>query len=303
MLSILNQAPSSPPVRVAVIIATKGRPQALNRLLRWLEHQTLAPALVVVSATESKDTEEPITASRRVEYVYGSAGTSTQRNRGLERIANRADLIVFFDDDFAPAATWLERCASAFASDRSIVGMQGLVLRDGAQTEEVSWDEAKRLLQAAPSADDTMPTFSEATGLYGCNMAFRVSAVRQLRFDERLVLYGWLEDKDFSRLVGRAGRLVECGTMLGVHLGLKSGRVSGKRYGYSQVINAWYLNKKGVMSLREAWTNIGKALLMNGVKSFRSEKHLDRMGRFVGNLIGVGDLLSGRGRPERAKEL
>jgi hypothetical protein len=68
-------------------------------------------------------------------------------------------------------------------------------------------------------------------------------------------------------------------------------------------MNAWYLHKKGVMSLREAWSNIGKALLMNGAKSFRSEKHIDRMGRLAGNLIGVGDLLSGRGRPERATEL
>jgi GT2 family glycosyltransferase len=302
MFFVLRQAPSSPQMRIAVVIATKGRPQALSRLLGWLEDQTLAPAVVVVSATEKGDTEGPRAASLRVEYIYGPAGTCRQRNRGLERIGNRADVVVFFDDDFTPAATWLERCASAFASDSSIVGMSGLVLRDGAQAEEVPWDEAKRLIQAAAPPDD-VPTFSERTGLYGCNMAYRVSAVRNLRFDERLVLYGWLEDKDFSRLVGRAGRLVECGTMMGVHLGLKSGRVSGRKYGYSQVMNAWYLHKKGVMSLREAWSNIGKALLMNGAKSFRSEKHIDRMGRLAGNLIGVGDLLSGRGRPERATEL
>jgi GT2 family glycosyltransferase len=176
--------------------------------------------------------------------------------------------------------------------------MSGLVLRDGAQAEEVSWGEAKRLI--ATPADVITPILFKSTALYGCNMAYRVSAIRHLRFDERLVLYGWLEDMDFSRLVGRTGRLVYCNTMLGVHLGLKSGRVSGRKFGYSQVVNAWYLYKKGIMSMKEAWSNIGRALLMNGAKSFRSEKHIDRMGRFIGNLIGVGDLVSGRGHPEKA---
>ena len=301
MLSMLSQAPLSPPIRIAVIIATKGRPNPLNRLLRWLEHQTLAPFVVVVSATESADIEGPIATSQRVEYIYGPAGSCIQRNRALARIKDRADLVIFFDDDFTPATTWLEHCASAFASDSNIVGMSGLVLRDGAQAEEVPWDEAKRLI-AAP-ADVVLPTLSESTGLYGCNMAYRVSAIRHLRFDERLILYGWLEDKDFSRLIGKAGRLVRCSTMLGVHLGMKSGRVSGRKYGYSQVVNAWYLYKKGILSLREAWSNIGKALLMNGAKSFRPEKHIDRPGRLIGNLIGVGDVVLGRGLPERAAEL
>ena len=300
---MLSHEPSGSPLRVAVIIATKGRPQALNRLLRWLEHQTLAPSVVVVSATESGDTGGPIATSQPIEYIYGSAGSCIQRNRALERIKDRADVVIFFDDDFTPAPTWLERCASAFASDRNIVGMSGLVLRDGAQADEISWDEAKRLIHAAASGDVNIPHISERTGLYGCNMAFRASDIRHLRFDERLVLYGWMEDKDFSRLAGKSGRLVACSTLLGVHLGLKSGRVSGRKFGYSQVVNAWYLRKKGILSMREAWSNIGKALLMNGAKSFRSEKHVDRLGRFIGNLIGVVDLVLGRGRPEKAAEL
>src|ERR1700692_3028654 len=300
---MLSQEPSGSPLRVAVIIATKGRPQALNRLLRWLEHQTLAPSVVVVSATETGDTGGPIATSQRVEYIYGPAGSCIQRNRALERIKDRADLVIFFDDDFAPAATWLERCASAFASDRNIVGMSGMVLRDGAQAEEISWDEAKRLIHAAAPGDVNIPHFSERSGLYGCNMAFRASAIRHLRFDERLVLYGWMEDKDFSRLAGKSGRLVACSTLLGVHLGLKSVRVSGRKFGYSQVVNAWYLHKKGILSVREAWSNICMALLMNGAKSFGPKKHIDRLGRLVGNLIGLGCLVLGRGRPEKATEL
>jgi hypothetical protein len=68
-------------------------------------------------------------------------------------------------------------------------------------------------------------------------------------------------------------------------------------------VNAWYLYKKGVLSVREACSNIFRALLMNSAKALWPEKHIDRLGRLTGNLIGVGDLMLGRGQPERAAEL
>jgi hypothetical protein len=134
-------------------------------------------------------------------------------------------------------------------------------------------------------------------------MAFRMSAINDLHFDERLVLYGWLEDKEFSRKAAKNGRLVESNLLAGVHLGLSSGRVSGKRYGYSQVVNAWYLYQQGVLSMREASVNILKALVVNAAKTLRPEKHIDRRGRLHGNLVGVMHLLSGACRPEQVAEL
>jgi hypothetical protein len=291
------------PVRIAVIVATKGRPQAVNQLLRLLEEQTRLPSVVVVSATERADIQDSMPTSLVVEYIFGPAGTSCQRNRALEKTRDCSDIVVFFDDDFAPSPTWLEHCANAFTSDSSVVGISGLVLRDGAQAQEISWEEAKRLIHDSPPAHGTAPLVAEPDGLYGCNMAYRASAIRHVVFDERLVLYGWLEDKDFSRSAGKIGRLVICNAMVGVHLGLKSGRVSGTKYGYSQVVNAWYLHKKGILTSMEAWSNIGKALLANSAKSFWPEKHIDRLGRFKGNLIGLGNVMLGHHRPEKAAEL
>jgi len=291
------------PLRIAVIIATKARPQATNQLLRLLENQTLGPSVVMVSATESADIERPKNTPLNVEYIFGSAGSSRQRNRALERIRDSFDIVIFFDDDFAPSPTWLEHCANAFVSDTSVVGMSGLVVRNGTQTEEISWEQAKRLISSTPPVTAGASVFCERTDLYGCNMAYRVSAIRDLSFDERLVLYGWMEDKDFSRRAAAKGRLVGCKSMVGVHLGLRSGRVSGKTLGYSQIVNAWYLHKKGVLTSKEAWSNILRALLANGAKTFWPERQIDRLGRFRGNLIGVGDLLCGRCCPEKAAEL
>ena len=290
--------------RIAIVIATSSRPAAVTEVVRLLERQTLVPSRVIISATCNTDIEAPLESSVfPLELIYGSASLTKQRNRALERVCPHEDIVVFFDDDFAPAITWLEHCAFAFAADADVVGVGGLVLRNGATDAGVSWDEAKRLISDPPPLAPGPPTFVSCRSLYGCNMAYRVTAIGDLRFDERLVLYAWMEDKDFSRIAGRTGRLVRYDGMVGVHLGIKSGKVSGKKYGYSQVVNPWYLYRKKVMSRKEAWPGISKAILANGIKSFRPEKNIDRKGRFVGNLVGIGELIRGRCRPERAEEL
>jgi GT2 family glycosyltransferase len=289
-------------VRTGVVIATKGRPRALNRLLNLLGQQTRLPAVVIVSASDQADIEGTVITPLNIQYIFGSAGTCMQRNRALLKIRSLCDVVIFFDDDFVPSSSWIEQCTRLFASESSVVGVSGMLIRDGALGEEVSWEEATSLLEAASKVAGGAPDLFDCKDLYGCNMAFRMSTVGESRFDERLVLYGWMEDADFSRTAGRKGRLIQSGAMLGVHLGIKSGRVSGKRYGYSQVVNPWYLHKKGIFTARETWSRIMKPMLMNAARAFRSEAHIDRPGRFGGNIIGVFHLLRGDCRPEAACE-
>ncbi len=284
-------------------MATKGRPRAVTDLLRFLEAQTLAPSLVVISASSTQDVYPTHASSLPIEYVFGEPGSSCQRNRALDKLGAGFDLVVFFDDDFAPSSTWLENCAEFFLDRADVVGASGILMRDGAKRGEITLDEAQRLLLHETSLVPVTCTVADSTDLYGCNMAFRWAAVRELRFDERLVLYGWMEDKDYSRLAARIGRLVFVGNLMGVHRGIRSGRVSGRCYGYSQVVNPWYLHRKGTITAREAWSNILRALAVNGTKAVWPEKHIDRLGRFKGNLIGAQQLLRGRCRPEKAAEL
>jgi len=300
MNSVLKSLQPAARIRVAVIIATKARPQALAELLCLLERQSQAPLVVVISATCAADVELPVATALNIECVYGPPGLSAQRNKGLAQINGRADVSVFFDDDFAPAEDWLEQCARVFSLEPHIAGVNGIVVRDGAKGEPLSWQEA-RLLIARRGRDPI--SMSRIPDLYGCNMAFRMSAIDEIRFDERLVLYSWLEDKDFSRAAAKKGGLVRCNWLVGVHLGVQVGRVSGIRYGYSQVVNAWYLYRKGTMSLREASVNILKALAANAVKAVGQQGHIDRRGRLRGNLVGVANLLSGTCRPEKAAQL
>jgi GT2 family glycosyltransferase len=300
--------PASPqtlndPLRIVIIVATKGRPRAVTELLRFLEAQTLPPSAILVSATSTQDIESAYASSLPVEYMFGPAGSSCQRNRALDKLDDGFDLVVFFDDDFAPSSTWLEKCAEFFLARADVVGISGALIKDGVKSDEITSDEAQRLLRDSPPLTPQDCAFSDSVDLYGCNMAFRWAAVRELRFDENLVLYGWMEDKDYSRLAGRNGRLVIDNSLVGVHRGIRSGRVSGKRYGYSQVVNPWYLHRKGTMTAGEAWSNIVKALVVNGSKAIWPEKHIDRLGRLRGNLIGASLLLRGTCSPEKAAEL
>jgi hypothetical protein len=135
-------------------------------------------------------------------------------------------------------------------------------------------------------------------------MAFRVAAMRDLRFDERLVLYGWLEDRDFGATVARGGgRLIKSARAKGVHMGVKKGRVAGDRLGYSQVVNPVYMLGKKTMSPRQAAGQMFRNVASNVLLSIKPEPFIDRRGRLRGNLRGFLDILRGRLEPERAAAL
>ena len=91
-----------------------------------------------------------------------------------------------------------------------------------------------------------MPEIKDQPGAYGCNMIARFSAMPDIRFDENLPLYGWLEDLDFSARLRTKGRVVEASRCVGVHLGVKNGRSPGRQIGYSHIANPLcHLARKG----------------------------------------------------------
>jgi GT2 family glycosyltransferase len=134
-------------------------------------------------------------------------------------------------------------------------------------------------------------------------MAFRMSAVTDLRFDERLPLYGWQEDVDFAGRLRLKGRMVATDAFAGVHCGVTRGRMPGKRLGFSQMVNPVYLVRKGSMRPAHALTLMTKNFLANHAKMFAPEAHIDRRGRAVGNWLGLGAILKGRSDPMSVLEL
>jgi hypothetical protein len=135
-------------------------------------------------------------------------------------------------------------------------------------------------------------------------MAFRSSAIGSHRFDEALPLYGWQEDIDFAASVSRhGGRLVKTDAFVGVHRGVRSGRTSGKRFGYSQMVNPVYLCRKRTMKRSYAARIMTQNFLANVRGLVRPEPWIDRRGRLFGNLLGLADLVQLRIDPMRVLHL
>lgn len=288
--------------RVAVIVATLGRPQVVTAMVRHLlATQTLKPVAVIVSTTAVADAGE-LAGDGRVTVITGPAGLPQQRNAALAALPEDVDVVAFFDDDFVADRDWLAVAARTFHDEPEVVGFTGRVLADGIKGPGIPFEEAVRIVADAPGGADW--SCVEPYSPYGCNMAFRASSIRGLRFDERLVLYGWLEDRDFgASLARRGGRLVKCAGARGVHMGVKGGRVMGDRLGYSQVVNPVYMLRKGTMTLPQVADHVLRNVGSNVARSARPEPFVDRRGRLRGNALAFGDLIRGRIEPERAAQI
>lgn len=292
---------------VAVIIATKGRPEVVRALAEALRKQTSAPELLIVSACDPADVTDVAKVNPAVNVVYSPPGLPRQRNAALALVPSNIDIVVFFDDDFIPSRFWIERVRTIFENAPEIASLTGEVLADGSKTEGVAWAHGVNIVAEADAArgplTGKMASWQEDYSPLGCDMAFRHSAMAGLRFDERLVLYAWQEDRDFGARVAKRGRLVWTNALWGVHLGTKGGRVRGRKLGYSQIVNPRYLVAKGTMRATDAIRLAGGNIIANAVKSLRPEPYIDRAGRFAGNLLGLIDLVTGKWKPERAAEL
>jgi glycosyltransferase involved in cell wall biosynthesis len=284
-------------MKLAVIIPTLGRNGQAERLLEQLERQERPPDEVIVSAPDETHIGVQAGRSFPMRVVLGKKGLSAQRNNALQSALGRFDVITFFDDDFIPANDYLRLVVEAFEQHADWVVVMGRVVKDGVCGAGLTWEEGLEALRGAVP-DPTKPHIIDHVGAYGCNMSIRASAVGALRFDERLPLYGWQEDIDFTSQLRTRGRVVSVSTILGVHLGLKGGRVSGERFGYSQVVNPLYLIRKGTVPAHFALPLMLRNIAANTVRSLWPEPYVDRRGRLRGNLRAVLHVLAGRIEPE-----
>lgn len=289
---------------VAIVIASLGRPEALAELLEDLERQTRRADRIVLSLTTPADAPPNAGHCSNVDVITSPKGSCAQRNAALDHLAGNADVILFLDDDYVPSRFAVERAVRLIADHPDVAGATGDLVADGIHGPGISVGEARQLLTEYDSRPcPPIRPSHDLGGLYGCNMVFRGSAIRDIRFDERLPLYGWQEDIDFAARAGRHGRIVKTFAFAGVHRGIKSGRSSGVRFGYSQVVNPVYLVRKGTMDQRYARKIIVRNLVANHIRALRPEAWVDRAGRLRGNWLGLFDLMRGQVRPERILHL
>jgi hypothetical protein len=293
---------------IVVVIASVHRPVELGRWVDHVSRQTVKPLEMIWVVTTDKDlpaayhTHEP---SPDLTIIRSPVGLTKQRNLGLAAITTNPAVIAFFDDDYVPTATCLADIIGAFNAMPDVVGLTGIMLADGINTSGIPYDDAVSTVEAYERKKRALsaPVLIERDGLYGCNMAYRADAIEGEKFDENLPFYGWQEDVDFAVRMAKGRPIGWTDAFAGVHQGVKGGRTSGKRFGYSQIVNPAYLLRQGSMKWRKMLVMASRNFIANHVRSFRPEPWVDRRGRVIGNWIGIRDLLLGRIDPNRVVDL
>jgi GT2 family glycosyltransferase len=286
--------------RIAVVLASAGRPQLLGEVVADLQRQTRQDFALVVSVPDRDSL--PVQRLPAGTLVVHDRGLAAQRNAGLAAVPG-ASHVFCFDDDAVVRDDYLERAVEFFDAHPEVVALTGRVLLDGATGDAIPRSVADEALEAS-HAERPTGEWTPSRELYGCNFAFRPDAIGGERFDERLPLYSWLEDHDFARRCMRYGRLARVHDCVIVHRGVKSGgRMAHERLGYSQVMNPAYLHHVGSfplwLALYETIPRFGK----NVVRAVRGSEAEWRRERLRGNLRALGDVVRRHFTPERILDL
>jgi hypothetical protein len=286
---------------IAVVVASKGRPAEIAQLLAALDRQSVRPSAIILSVTGEDDL--PTALPEDVMRILGPAGLTAQRNRGLEAVIDRSDVVVFYDDDFLPSRHAIRGIKAFFETFPQMTGATGFVLKDGVTGGGLSYEEAQQIVDAFDQAPPKPLRHGNHLTGYGCNMAVRCATIGATRFDENLPLYGWQEDWDFAARISAKGPFVRTNAFAGVHRGVFKARTPGRRLGYSQMVNPAYLVRKGSMTWRKASNLMLRNFAANAVKSLAPEPYIDRRGRLAGNLLGLADILRGAADPMKVLSL
>lgn len=294
---------------LAIVVASVGRPEELGRWIGHVAAQTCKPVEMIWAVTCDADlprgaADDPGTPLRIVRSAPGSAA---QRNAALDALSGGASIVAFFDDDYIPTRTCIADILASFAAMPDVAGLTGSLLADGINGPGIPYPAASDLIarheRAIAASGRPALSFEPWDGLYGCNMALRAELLQAVRFDERLPLYAWQEDIDFAARAACGRPIGRTNGFFGIHQGIKRGRTSGRRFGYSQIANPAYLYAKGSMSRRKMLNLTCRSLLANHARALRPEPWVDRRGRLVGNWMALLDLARGRADPERILEL
>jgi succinoglycan biosynthesis protein ExoM len=211
-----SQMPSSAPSRVGehsvlVAVLTYQRPDDLIAILPMLQVEAEAVIaagarsvqLLVVDNDPAAGATETVSGFDGVRYRHEPRpGIAAGRNRALAE-AEGFDLLVFIDDDERPSAGWLTALVQTFER-HSACGVVGPVVSSFA-TPLDEWVAAGGFFTRR-----RMPTGSRVTVAATNNLLLDVTALADLRFDERLGLSGGSDTLFTRQLVAAAGPMVWC---------------------------------------------------------------------------------------------
>jgi hypothetical protein len=132
-------------MKLGLVIASHGRPEILEKVLMDLLSQHRVPDEIVISAVDPTDIPKFDLPVDNLKEIFGSPGSSCQRNRGISYLIDKTDLILFLDDDFIVGDGYLASVEKTFQQDSTIIGLTGEVIADGANSVGFTFEDPGNL--------------------------------------------------------------------------------------------------------------------------------------------------------------
>jgi GT2 family glycosyltransferase len=284
--------------KLALIVATKDRPEEIRRFLCSVASQDLLPAQIVIVDGGDKPIRHIAEGFRDLSLGYVRkvpASLTAQRNAGIKTLADEITLAVFFDDDIVIEKGALRNMVNFFkAAPQDVGGASFNITTDRYKKPTlperiflVNADSPGMILRSG--FQSKLCSLSETTPVHwlvGCAMAYRKKVFSEFSFDEYFSGYARYEDVDFSYRVGKKYKLFVVADARVQHL--NSLEVPGFSFslGRMEVVNRLYFARKNPeLSVALCYWALLGLVLNNIIKGtiLMNKRYLNRA---IGNIAG-----------------
>lgn len=289
---------------IALVIATKDRPEDLKNLLKSLEKQTILPSETIVVDGSDKPVKNLIQeySNLNIKYLRVLPPSATrQRNAGFKAVSKNISFIGFLDDDIVLKGDSVEEIMNFWNKAKKNIG--GVSLNQvnhpalfasnmkksvcSSRMNLYSSIRGKVMKSGFTTMIGTITKLIYTDWLPTTASVWRREVLEKYRFDEWFKGYSYLEDLDLSYRVRKEWKLVVVPDAKYNHYPAETGRGNGFVFGKREVINRIYFVKKHKeLSIVNCITAIIIRIFISAVYMFKGRKPKYFIGRMLGNLAG-----------------
>jgi GT2 family glycosyltransferase len=291
-------------MKTLIVIPTRNRPDEIKNTINFLNlNKNFFSRIIIVDASDIELKEKIkkllLNYSLNIKLIDAEPSTCTQRNLGFSFIEDE-EFIMFLDDDnifyndalfqmnnflkkninFAGVAfnqilkeeeNFSEKLKKNFFTDKLSIypSKKGGVSRSGWQSKFINFENDEIV--------EWLPTRA---------VIYKTELIKNLKFDENLGIYGYLEDLDFSLELKKKGKLMVCKNAKYTHD--QSIDRSGFEFGKKEVRNRYYLVQKHNLNKYLFFITLFAKILINLKEGIFLKKN--SLQRFYGNIIALMSL-------------
>jgi len=284
-----------------IIIPTKDRIKELTTTLNFLNlNNFFFKRIIIVDASnfeiKNKIKKTILNYNLNIKLVDSQPSTCVQRNIGFNFLENE-EHIMFLDDDNIFYEDAFYKMQIFIKSYKNFVGVAfnqiynyqynfldklkknfifnniGIYSSENGGFSESGW-QSKFINFNKNSIVQWLPTRA---------VIYKSDEIKNLRFDNKLGVYGYLEDLDFSLQLKRKGNLMVCGEAKYTHD--QSINRSGFKFGKKEVKNRYYIVKKHNLNKNLFFITLLARIILTFSKAIIGD--LNSIKRALGNIIGI----------------